>query len=281
MKNNTHTTNSLSAINTLWGATKLPFYENASQVYEHEHFVRIRENLQHWIGHHSSGVLDGENGVGKTYLISTLIEKLDPKQYHCIHLSHSTLQGAGLIRQLCRRIGIEPRMQRGDNLDLIHQRCDELSSSNIWPVIIIDESQNLNAQSIEELRLINCHKSSADPSFSLLFVGDKYLLAKLKMGVNHALLSRLSFYYELLALDSQQVHQYIQTRLNEVMIHNTPFHSEAIDTIAQISAGKARMINILARSAMQNAAQQNTAQITAAIVQQSIESLPWIHQMPS
>jgi general secretion pathway protein A len=265
---------------SLWGATDFAFADKAEATYEHETFIQIRTRLQHWIAQHCSGVLDGENGVGKTYLINTLIEQLDPKQYYSIQLSHSTLQGAGLIRQICRRLGLEPRMQRGDNLELIHQRCDELRSNNTWPLIIADESQNLNAQSMEELRLINCHKSSSQPGFSMLFVGDKHLLGKLKMGVNHALLSRLSFYHELTALNAQQVHQYIQKRLHEVMIHSNPFHSDVIETIARISAGKPRLINLLCRASMQAASEQNTTQITPIIVQQSIESLPWIHQLP-
>jgi type II secretory pathway predicted ATPase ExeA len=261
----------------LWGASRFPFAESAKTVYNSPQFMTQLEKLQHWLSLHNSGFIYGANGVGKSYLIGQLLKALNDKEYYTLLNSHSTLRGPGLIRVLTRQLGSESTIRREDNIVQIHQRLQEQHPR--WPVIILDESQNLSSETLEELRLLNCHQQAGRTSFSLLFAGDQNLMPRLLLGVNQPLLSRMSFSLELTAFQPEQSREYIDKRLEESMIHKNPFESSALGALIQSANGNARLINTLARNALQKACETNETEVTSTMMQQVIEAIPWLHKL--
>ena len=114
-------------------------------------------------------------------------------------LSHSSVTGTDLLRLLCTELGQTARMRRSDNVLLIRQGWQQLD--RLWPVVVLDEAQNLSATALEEVRLLSCDRRDTQPPFSLLLVGDEQLLPRLQMGINAPLLARLSFCLRPGALD--------------------------------------------------------------------------------
>lgn len=261
----------------LWGASEFPFAESAKKLYESPQFVAQLQKLHHWLSLHNSGFVFGANGVGKSYLIGQLLAQLNEKDYYPLLNSHSTLRGPGLIRVLTRQLGSEPSCRREDNLAQIHQRLQEQYPR--WPVIILDESQNLSSETLEEIRLLNCHQKGARTSCSILFVGDQNLMPRLLLGVNQPLLSRMSFSLELGTFAPEESRHYIDTRLEECMIHKNPFESAALNALIESANGNARLINTLARNALQQACENNIPTVTALMMQDTIEAIPWLHKL--
>jgi hypothetical protein len=62
-----------------------------------------------------------------------------------------------------------------------------------WPLLVLEEAQNLSASALEEVRLLTCARTDTRAPFSLLLVGDDSLLPRLQLGINRALISRLGF----------------------------------------------------------------------------------------
>jgi general secretion pathway protein A len=261
----------------LWGASGFPFAESAKNVYHSPQFISQLEKLQHWLSLHNSGFIYGANGVGKSYLVGQLLTQLNDKEYYPLLNSHSTLRGPGLIRVLTRQLGSEPTNRREDNIAHIHQRLQEQHPR--WPVIILDESQNLSSETLEEIRLLNCYQKAGRTSFSVLFVGDQNLMPRLLLGVNQPLLSRMSFSLELTAFEPEQSRHYIEKRLEECMIHKNPFESSALTALIESANGNPRLINTLARNALQKACQSNEAEVTSSMMQQVIEAIPWLNKL--
>ena len=261
----------------LWGASGFPFSESAKNVYNSPRFITQLEKLQHWLSLHNSGFIYGSNGVGKSYLIGQLLKELNDKEYYALLNSHSTLRGPGLIRVLTRQLGSEPTNRREDNVAHIHQRLQEQHPR--WPVIILDESQNLSSETLEEIRLLNCYQKAGRSSFSVLFAGDQNLMPRLLLGVNQPLLSRMSFSLELSAFEPEQSREYIDKRLEECMIHKNPFESSALTALIESANGNPRLINALARNALQKACETNESEVTSLMMQQVIESIPWLHKL--
>ena len=261
----------------LWGASGFPFSESAKNVYHSPQFINQLEKLQHWLSLHNSGFIYGGNGVGKSYLIGQLLKQLNDKQYYALLNSHSTLRGPGLIRVLTRQLGSEPTNRREDNVAQIHQRLQEHHPR--WPVIILDESQNLSWETLEESRLLNCYQKAGRNSFSVLFVGDQNLMPRLLLGVNQPLLSRMSFSLELTAFEPEQSREYIDKRLEERMIHNNAFETSALTALIESANGNARLINTLARNALQKACDSNESEVTSGMMQETIEAIPWLNKL--
>lgn len=260
-------------IKSLWGATAMPFGKTVRAPFRWSGFDRAKSRLEQAIGLRSSGVLSAPNGTGKSYLLSHTLEKLPDKQYAVIRLHHTSLTGSDILRSLCHHLGQKPRFRRSDTIELIAECWQRLEGR--FPVLVIDEAQNLTAPALEELRLLGCAHLDARPLFGLILSGDQDLLPRLQLGINRSLLSRLGFCIALEPLGPEQAAAYIRARLREVSMPEETFEPSACQLLWQASDGALRTINLLARQAVQNAAEENIPEIGPGHVQQAIEQLPW------
>lgn len=267
-------------LKTLWGARTMPFGVGSKEPYRSSGIQKLMGQLQQLLQVRANGVLHGPNGVGKTLLIDLIAESLPEKLFSIIRLSHTSLTGADLIRSLCLAMAVPPQMRRSDNVHLIHSHWKQMSS--LHPLLIVDESQNLNAAALEELRLLSCgprdrHSSAA---FSLLLVGDEDLLPRLQMGVHRPLRSRLGFCLGLPAFSQQETQAYLICRWKEVGVNSCPIEEAAQLLIHQASAGMARTINQLCQLAITHAIEQSDQILSSKHVQHAITHLPWLSSLP-
>jgi type II secretory pathway predicted ATPase ExeA len=144
------------ALKTLWGAAQLPFSAAVQTPYASESFQATRRRLEQLVGVRACGLLHGPNGVGKTLLVQHFLDSLPDKRYKPLVLSHSSVTGTDLLRLLCAELGQTPRMRRSDNILLIRQGWQQLE--RLWPIVVIDEAQNLSAPALEEVRLLTCDR---------------------------------------------------------------------------------------------------------------------------
>ena len=265
------------ALKSLWGASQLPFGAAVEEPYASESFQRTHRRLEQLVAVRAGGLLHGPNGVGKTLLVQHFLRSLPDKRYKSLVLSHSSVTGTDLLRLLCTELGQTARMRRSDNVLLIRQGWQQLD--RLWPVVVIDEAQNLNATALEEVRLLSCDRRDTQPPFSLLLVGDEQLLPRLQMGINAPLLARLSFCLRLEPWTADQLGGYVQARLEQVGIHANPFEAPALALLLQAGNGLPRLLNHLAQRALEEAAGQSSRTVTAAHVQRALELLPWVAQL--
>jgi general secretion pathway protein A len=255
----------------------MPFSEACAEPYRHPSFEELTRRLQQLCDIGASGLLHGANGVGKSYLCGCFTEKLPEKRYKVLSLVHSSLTGSDLIRTLCRQLGVEPQMRRSDNVDNIHAAFAQLGSR--WPLLVLEEAQNLSASSLEEVRLLTCARPDTRAPFSLLLVGDDSLLPRLQMGINRALISRLGFALTLTRLEPLQSRDYVAARLRAVGVHANPFEDQALELLIQAAGGLPRAINHLAQRAIEVAAAAATATISATHIQAALDRLPWLNSL--
>jgi hypothetical protein len=83
-------------LQTLWGASQMPFGE-AAEPFRYPSFEELTRRLQQLCDIGASGLLHGANGVGKSYLCGCFTEKLPEKRYKILSLAHSSLTGSDLI----------------------------------------------------------------------------------------------------------------------------------------------------------------------------------------
>jgi general secretion pathway protein A len=267
-----------TALKSLWGASQLPFGAAVEKPYASATFQATRRRLEQLVAVRACGLLHGPNGVGKTLLVQHFLQSLSDQRYQPLVLSHSSVSGPDLLRLLCQELGQSAHLRRSDNILSIRQAWQQLD--RLWPVIVLDEAQNLSATALEEVRLLSCDRRDTQPPFSLLLVGDEQLLPRLQMGINAPLLARLSFCLPLEPWTAQELAGYVQARLEEVGIHANPFEAAALQLLLQAGNGRPRLLNHLAQRALEEAAAQNSRLITAAHLQRALELLPWVAHLP-
>lgn len=260
----------------LWGATHMPFAKSVRNPFRHPAFDQTLHRLHQMIQVRSSGVLCGDNGVGKSQLLSFALKQLPPKAYKILHLHHTSLSGNELLRVVCQQLEQTPAFRRSDTLRTIaHNWCQP---DGRFPVLVIDEAQNLSAQALEELRLLSCAQLDASTDFVLLLCGDLELMPTLRMRVNRPLLSRLGFQLQLQPLTPELMLAYINHRLAESAIPVDVLELPARALAVQICCGLMRNADTLMRAAIQCAALADHATINTQHLQYALDILPWLTQ---
>jgi type II secretory pathway predicted ATPase ExeA len=262
------------ALKTLWGASRWPGLAETQEVVAPPGWTEALRRLDQLAAVRASGVLWGPHGVGKSYLLHRWRERLVPKQYRCLRLAHSSLMGSDLLRQLVKLGGKPPLYRRGDNVRLLTELWQEWAPA--WPILIVEEAQDLNVPALEELRLLTCARSDAQPAFSLLLCGDDDLLPRLELGINHALVSRLGICLRLDRWSCEALREYLQQRLAEVGIHSSPFEPAAETLLVQSAQGIPRTLNHVLLRSLEQAAVANRRNVTTADVQAALDALPWL-----
>jgi len=263
-----------NALKTLWGGSRWPGFADSTILFDEPQATKALQRLQQMIAVRSCGLLHGCHGVGKSFLVHQLLGTLSEKKYQILRISHSSLMGSDLLRQIVHQSGHAPRFRRGDNVRVMDEHWKQ--SHPLWPVLLIEEAQNLNTQSLEEIRLLTCSNPDTQPPFSLLLVGDEDLLPRLELGVNRALLSRLGFCIALARWRPAELKGYLQARLSEVGIHVNPFEEAAIEVMVQSANGSPRNLNTLLQRSMENAALEQRREIMSGDVHAALDTLPWM-----
>lgn len=267
------------ALKTLWGATRWPGFADATVVLAPAGWQEGLRRLQQLIAVRASGLLHGPHGVGKSFLIHRWSEQLSPKQYRLLRVSHSTLMGSDLLRQLVSLTGQKPQYRRGDNVLLLAGVWQQWAP--LWPILVVEEAQDLNTTALEELRLLTCARADTHSPFSLILVGDQDLLPRLDLGINRALMSRLGFCLRLEPWPRQALQNYLHGRLAEVGIHASPYEPPAEELLLQSAQGSPRTVNALLQRSLELAATAQRRQVNRADVQAALDALPWLTRQPA
>lgn len=266
------------ALKTLWGASRWPGFDDSTVDLAPAPAQEACRRLHQLVGVRASGILHGPHGVGKSFLLHHWSQQLSPKQYRLLRLNHATLMGSDLLRQLVSLAGKKPLYRRGDNVLILSALWQEWAP--MWPVLIVEEAQDLNAAALEELRLLTCARPDTQSPLCLILVGDEDLLPRLDLGINRALMSRLGFCLRLDPWPKDSLEAYLRGRLAEVGIHASPFDSAAEELLLQSAQGSPRWVNKLLQRSLESAAQAGRRQIVPADVQAALDLLPWIVRLP-
>jgi len=264
------------ALKTLWGASRWPGMAEGEVVLSHPSWQEAYRRLDQLAGVHASGVLHGPNGVGKSTLLYRWSERLSPKQYRFLRMAHGSLMSSDLLRHLVRLGGKTAMYRKGDNVALLSELWQEWAPA--WPIVVIEEAQDLAIAALEELRLLTCARTDATTPFSLVLCGDEDLMGRLDLGVNKALVSRLGFCLHLERWPAESFSEYLHRRLAEVGVHSSPFEPAAETLLLQSAQGIPRTLNALLQRAMEQAALANRRLVTSADVQVALDALPWLER---
>ena len=117
-------------------------------------------------------------------------------------------------------------------------------------ILIIDESQNLPKDALEEIRMLSNFQADDGLPLQIFLVGQPELRTILKSPGMSQIRQRIAVNYHLNALSLEETLHYIQYRLKVAGATQNPFTVDAVKLIFQASSGIPRAINILCDSAL-------------------------------
>lgn len=209
-----------------------------------EIFERAREFLK--VGR--SFALIGTPGSGKTTLVRSIAQSLDSRSYKPIWLPYAGCNRPGLLRFIADKIGIElsrkglpplPKLQR----HLAHLQKDPGSPK---PVIIVDDAQHLEPESLMDLCAMLAHPDDQGALATLILVGDEALERTLRLTCYKAVSTRMVCIFRMDTLSPEDAKALLETRLESAKASKNLFADDAIELLATQSRGNRRELMNLA-----------------------------------
>ncbi|MDO6428086.1 AAA family ATPase [Thalassotalea sp. 1_MG-2023] len=233
---------------------------------------RHREALSHLtygLGDNGGFVLlTGEVGTGKTTISRTVMEKL-PENTQLAFILNPTLSCEELLATICDNLKIRYK-KTGATLkyltDKIQQKLISNHEQGINTLVIIDEAQHLQAEVLEQLRLLTNLETNTKKLLQVILIGQPELQQLLQRRDLRQLAQRITARYHLMPLTQQELTNYIQHRLSVANCTRSLFNKGAIAAIHKISQGIPRVVNLLCDRALVLAYSDNQAVVNRKIV---------------
>lgn len=191
-------------------------------------------------------VVTGEIGAGKTMLIRQFISET-PDEVEVGLISNMQAGRGELLQWALQSLGEE--VSEGASyvrmFDQLQKRLLSSYAQGKRVVVIVDEAQNLDVETLEELRMLSNINSDGDEILQLVLVGQPELRELLERPDLVQFVQRITADFHLNALSENDVTTYIQHRLMLAGAKWRIFTPEACAAIYRATGGIPRKVNVL------------------------------------
>ncbi len=211
-------------------------------------------------------VITGEIGSGKTTLIRKLLSDMD-KELTVGLISNTHRSFGELLQWVLVAFGLEcPSHDKA-----VLYKCfidfviDEYAKGQ-RTVLIVDEAQNLDPETLEELRMLSNINADKDLVLQLILVGQPELRETLRQPSLVQFVQRISVDFHLEPLSREDTHAYIAHRIGVAGGPEGLFSQTAYDEVFDFSGGVPRLINQICDTSLVYAYADSLSQVTPEIV---------------
>ena len=255
-----------------FGLTEEPFQltPNRDFFYKSAGHTAVLEVMRYGI-HQGEGfiIVVGEVGTGKTLLLRMLLAEL-AGSYETALIISPLLSPKELLLGILNDLGCETAGL--DNTESLIQELNrylfDLASRRKRLAVIIDEAQNLPAETIEQLRLLSNFESDQQKWLQIILVGQPELKTKLNRPDLRQLLQRITVMETLLPLTPREMAEYTAYRLTLAGRDDMKLDRRARKFLWQQTEGIPRRINRLMGRALLVAYSRHSQKLTRDILKE-------------
>lgn len=198
----------------------------------------------------------GEVGTGKTMLCRKLLNALE-ENYITAYIPTPFLTPLQLRIALAEELGIPYEQNNLAEVaayqltKTIIARLIELNKSGKKVIVCLDEVQEMDKTTLEELRLLSNIETEKNKLLQIIMFGQPELDERLGQQELRQLKQRISFSYKLRPVNKRNLSNYINHRLNIAGYHGGHlFSPRAIAKINKDSQGVPRRVNIICNKSL-------------------------------
>ena len=192
-------------------------------------------------------VITGEIGAGKTTIVRSLLEQLDPAKVVAVQIVSTQLDADDMLRAVGTAFGLPVKsVDKAILLASLEAFLCQLVVDKKRALLVVDEAQNLPPRAVEELRMLSNFQFGDQALLQSFLVGQPELRAMMQSPQMQQLRQRVIASYHLGPLDKAETRAYIEHRLKHVGWKDDPqFEPACFDLIYELTGGIPRRINTL------------------------------------
>lgn len=265
------TTRTLSAAE-FFGWKRHPFVDLPGDISFDALVVKRDQEIAHrareFIKVSRSFAITGTPGAGKTTLVKAILHSLDPRSYRPIWLSYAGCNRAGVLRILADKVGLELTRKGLPPLHKLQRHLALLQKEpgSPYPVIVIDDAQHLEPESIMDLCAILAHPDEQKTLASIILVGDETLDRILRLESRRAVASRMACVFRLEPLSQDETKTLLGRRVEAAKAPKNLFADDAMELLAAQCRGNRRELMNLGVMLCIEAHSREEKTITAELV---------------
>ena len=225
-------------------------------------------------------LLTGEVGTGKTTLLRAALGQIPPQTDTALILNTVGLTPIDLLKLIAAEFGIQHQLDSAADFQIALNRLllDRLRSGRNT-VLIIDEAQNLDHETLEEVRLLSNLETDTEKLMQIVLTGQPELLHKLASPNLRQLRQRIVVEHHMEPLAYEDVQPYLAHRLEVAGGRYEEVFKPGIEpTFFAFSGGCPRLISLLADRVLLSAYSKGLRPIDAAFVESKAKGMGAIRQ---
>jgi general secretion pathway protein A len=230
--------------------------------------------------------LTGEVGTGKTTVLRSLLLQLPP---HCdvALILNPRVTPAEFLLAICDELHVKvPQGAAGSVkalVDLLTHYLLDAHGRNRRIVLMVDEAQNLDADVLEQVRLLTNLETETQKLLQIILIGQPELREVLARPELRQLAQRITGRYHLEALRKSETIAYLRHRARVAGATRDLFTGAAPRELHRLSGGVPRIINVIADRALLGAYTLEEPVVNGALVRRAASEVygrpvlaPWV-----
>ncbi len=218
-------------------------------------------------------LLTGDVGTGKTTLVNALINSLGDEVI-VAKVPDPGLEMIDFMNFVSYAFEMEKKFRRKDSFlvkfgDFLTTAC----SAGKKVLLVIDESQRLSPDLLEEIRQLSNIEKQATKILNILFIGQNEFNDVLLEKRNRALHQRIAVNYALRPFQFHETGEYVRQSLKFAGTEKEIFNPDAIRYLYEFSGGFLRRINIICDHALLSGYVLETKAVTGEMIKECVKDL--------
>ncbi len=228
-------------------------------------------------------LLTGEIGCGKTTLCRAMLTQLDGDENKICVVLNSYLTDVELLKTINEGYGLPADSDSKKSLlDTLNKFLISEYSGGNNVILIIDESQNLRPETLEQIRMISNLETETAKLIQIILVGQPELRRTLALPELEQLNQRITVRYHIAPFTEKEIPDYINHRLSVAEPNVDVTYTElASRQIYHASRGVPRRINVICDRCLLVGYVQGEFKLDDKIVQAAVAEIKGDTQEPA
>jgi general secretion pathway protein A len=220
-------------------------------------------------------LLTGEVGTGKTTLLRAALQQIPPNTDTALVLNTIGIGPIDLLKLIAAEFGLEGHFEStADYLIALNRMLLERLRQGRNTVLIIDEAQNLDAETLEEIRLLSNLETDTEKLMQIVLTGQPELIRKLASPQLRQLRQRIAVEHHMEPLTAAEIRPYLAHRIAVAGGRFEDVFTAGVESaFYSFSGGCPRLISLLADRVLLSAYAKELRPIPPEFVEAKAKSM--------